>query len=188
MSRGLCLPALLLCLTASPLPGGDPPARPGPTGKGFLLPNGWTITPAGKHVTLTDLPLNIIPLTDGKRALVATSGFNKHELSLVDLAEPKVIASELVRQSWFGLAMTPGENHIWWSGGGINMLHTFDLKGDRLIRTSPPDPDPAKLPKEELDKLKKQGTFKSGLAFDARKQILYSLDINAGRIAAISRD
>ena len=58
----------------------------GPTEKGFLLPNGWTLTPAGKHCVLTDLPLNIIPLADNKTALVATSGFNKHELALVDTA------------------------------------------------------------------------------------------------------
>jgi hypothetical protein len=37
------------------------------------LPDGWTITPAGKHITLTGLPLNILP--DGQRALVASSGF-----------------------------------------------------------------------------------------------------------------
>jgi hypothetical protein len=32
------------------------------------LPNGWILTPVGKHVTLTDLPLNIIPLGDGKES------------------------------------------------------------------------------------------------------------------------
>src|SRR5262249_20569094 len=32
-----------------------------------LLPNGWAISPAGRQVPLTDLPLNILPLADGKR-------------------------------------------------------------------------------------------------------------------------
>ena len=36
-------------------------------------------------LSLTDLPLNIIPLADNRHALVATSGYNKHELSLIDL-------------------------------------------------------------------------------------------------------
>ena len=78
---------------------GDEPVRPGPTDKGFLLPNGWTITPAGKQVALTDLPLNIIPLTDGRHVLVATNGFNKHELSLIDLTTQTVVTSEAVRES-----------------------------------------------------------------------------------------
>ena len=41
------------------------PKKPGPTAEGFLLPNGWTIRPAGRQVPLTDLPLNILPLADG---------------------------------------------------------------------------------------------------------------------------
>src|SRR5579863_3469427 len=78
------------------------PRTAGPTEQGFLLPNGWRLTPAGRHVVLTDLPLNIIPLADNKRALVATSGYNRHQLSLVDLEQQKVLASETASQSWFG--------------------------------------------------------------------------------------
>ena len=106
----------------------DKPTFPGPNDKGFLLPNGWTLTPAGKHVTLNDLPLNILPLADGKHALVATSGFNKHELSVVDLTAPKVVDSQSVQQSWFGLAVAPDRGQVWWSGGGAGMLHTFTLE------------------------------------------------------------
>src|SRR5580692_3200974 len=94
------------------------PQTPGPTDKGFLLPNGWTLTPAGKHVILTDLPLNIIPLADNKHALVATSGYNKHELALVDLSTQQIVDKQTVRESWFGLATTPGQERVWWSGGG----------------------------------------------------------------------
>ena len=70
---------------------------------GFRLPNGWTITPAG-GVVLPDLPLNIIPLADNRHALAATSGYNAHQIALVDLVEKKVVAAEKVNQSWFGLA------------------------------------------------------------------------------------
>jgi hypothetical protein len=63
---------------------------PGQKPEGFLLPNGWMITPAGEHVPLNDLSLNIAPLSDGKRALVATSGFNAHELTLVNLESKEI--------------------------------------------------------------------------------------------------
>src|SRR5450755_1778422 len=97
------LASALLALAAA----GDDLARPGPTDKGFLLPNGWTITPAGKQIALSDLPLNITPLADGKHVLVATSGFNNHELSVIDLESQKVVDHQTVRQRWFGLAVSP---------------------------------------------------------------------------------
>src|SRR5262245_10439412 len=159
---------------------------PGPTDKGFLLPNGWTLTPAGKHVVLTDLPLNILPLADSKHALVATSGFNKHELSLIDLTTQKVVDQQTVRESWFGLALSPKEDRIWWSGAGANMLHTFDLKDHKLTRTSKDEIDPSKLTAEEKAALAKQREFKSGVLLDLKKNVLYSLDINKSALAVVS--
>src|SRR4051794_21441833 len=72
--------------------GQQPPQYAGAVEGGFLLPNGWTITPAGRQVALADLPLNIIPLSDNRHALAATSGFNAHELTIVDLADGSVVA------------------------------------------------------------------------------------------------
>src|SRR5579883_3657358 len=79
------------------------PVFPGPTKDGFLLPNGWHLTPAGRHVAIADLPLNIHPLKDNRHALVTTNGFNRHDLSLIDLTEGRVVTAEWARQSWFGL-------------------------------------------------------------------------------------
>src|SRR5690349_12291036 len=90
----------------------------GPIEGGYLLPNSWKLTPARKHVELPDLPLNIVPLADSRRALVATSGFNTHRLALVDLKARQVVASQDAYQSWFGLAVSADEKRVWWSGGG----------------------------------------------------------------------
>ena len=108
----------------------DKPRYVGPTEKGFLLPNGWTISPAGEQVVLTDLPLNILPLADGKHALVAASGFNDHDLSLIDLTSKTVVSKANVRQSWFGLAHDPKSKAIWWAGGGAKRIHEFQLDVD----------------------------------------------------------
>jgi YVTN family beta-propeller protein len=168
----------------------DKPRFAGPTENGFLLPNGWTITPAGDQVTLTDLPLNIIPLAGGKQVLVATNGYNAHELSLIELGSRKVVARETARHSWFGLVLSPQEDKVWWSGAGSNTLHTFDLKDGRLIRTSKPEVDSEKPTNEDRARLRAESAlqrqFRSGLALDARKQMLYSLDINKGTITGIS--
>ena len=83
------------------------PQYAGPKEDGFLLPNGWKLKPAGQHVPQSDLPLNIIPLSDNRRVLVATGGYNAHELSLIDLDQKTIIDRREVPQSWFGLAVSP---------------------------------------------------------------------------------
>ena len=73
----------------------------------------------------------------------------------IELAGPKIIAKQAVKQSWFGLAQSDA-GEIWWSGGGHGLLHTFTLKGDDLKRTSPDEPETAKLKKKELAKIKEE--------------------------------
>src|SRR6188474_1706920 len=132
------LPLLVLVFAATGI-AQEKPSFAGPSETGFLLPNGWRLTPAGKHLVTNDLPLNIIPLKDGKHVLIATSGYNRHELVLADITAdaPKAISTADVRQSWFGLAMDKTESKIWWSGGGYGKLHTFALKDNKLTLTSP---------------------------------------------------
>jgi YVTN family beta-propeller protein len=169
--------------------GKERPRRPGPTAQGFLLPNGWQITPVGRQIETSDLPLNIIPLPDGRHVLMACSGFNRHELLLIDLAESKIVSRQSAFQSWYGLAIGPDRQKVWWSGGGAMMLHEYDLKGGELIRTSKPDVDISKLKLEQVEKLpdflSKKKSFKSGLCLDEKRQTLYSLDINEGTLTAI---
>ncbi|MBI3840309.1 MAG: bifunctional YncE family protein/alkaline phosphatase family protein [Planctomycetia bacterium] len=155
---------------------------PGQTEQGFLLPNGWTVSPAGQQVILPDLPLNIVALSDNRHVLVATSGYNSHDLTLIDLEKPAKLSTETVRQSWFGLAITPGEDKLWWSGGGGNMLHTFELKNGKLARTGSAE-EPAK--ERDGNRDPKDQHFKSGLLIDAKRNVLYSLDIDAGTLSAI---
>jgi YVTN family beta-propeller protein len=155
------------------------PRFPGKTARGFLLPNGWTITPAGRQVVLKDLPLNILPLGDSVRALVATSGYNAHELVLLDLATGKPLDTQTVRQSWFGLALSPAGDRLWWSGGGGAALHVFDLKDARLSRADGGDPTAG------TGRGDNKNHFNSGLAVDGKRNVLYSLDIDAGTLAEI---
>lgn len=179
------LAAMTLAVAAMPLLAQDGPRYAGATEKGFLLPNGWTITPAGEQVELTDLPLNIVPTPDGKHALAATGGYNAHELSLVDLADGKVVDREEVREGWFGLAFDAESGAVWWSGGGSDSIHRFALKGQRLDPLDAPKPDAAKTTKAEREKAKR---FKSGLALDRKGGALYSLDIDAGTITRMAKD
>lgn len=167
----------------------------GPTETGYLLPNGWHLTPVGKHFVTTDLPLNLIPLADSKHVLVATSGYNKHNLYLVDITgeETEPAAAATCRQSWYGLAIDRAQGKVWWSGGGHGSLHTFDLANGTLTRTSPTEAAANAAAKAAKETTPKAGeapaedikSFLSGVACDEDRGALYSLDVNAGKLNAI---
>jgi hypothetical protein len=54
------------------------PVWPGYQGEGVtLLPNGWRIAPEGRHVTVGDLPMNMVPSPDGRFLAIATSGYTE---------------------------------------------------------------------------------------------------------------
>ena len=171
---------VLVMMACAPLAAAETDQFPGQKQDGFLLPNGWMITPAGEQVPLKDLPLNILPLSDGRHALVATSGYNAHELVLVDLISKDIKQTETVRQSWFGLALSPREDKLWWSGGGGAALHVFSLKEGKLARADNGDPT-ADTGRTEAG----ANTFRSGLALDSKRNVLYSLDIDAGQLIAL---
>jgi len=151
------------------------PARssrfPGSTAEGILLPNGWRLTPAGNQVPLTDLPLNIIPTPDGKQAFVATSGYNAHELTAIELETGKKVATQTVPQSWFGLAADFEAGKVWWSGGGDGSIQQFAWSEGQLR------PQDAPLPRADADDKTKTNGFRTGVCLDRKVGILYSLAI-----------
>ena len=178
---GLILGALVAAVASGTLCAA-PPQTMGPSEKGFVLPNGWVLTPAGRHVELTDLPLNIVPLADNHRVLVGTDGYNRHQLSLIDLSQKKELAREAVGESWFGLVASSNQDRVWWSGGGSNRIFQYEVGDISLTRQSF---DPALKAQQPSGERAAQHHFRSGLLVDAALHTLYSLDINAGRIEAI---
>ena len=180
--RATAVLMLMVAVTLSfvaAFPAQETPRFAGPTDQGFLLPNGWTLKPAGQQIPLADLPLNIVPMADSRHVLAATSGYNAHELSVIDLRAKKVVDKQAVRQSWFGLAVTPEADRVWWSGGGGDLLHAFRLADHRLTRTGDAEPEKKKARTEG------PGHFRGGLALDPHRKVLYSLDVDAGTIRAI---
>ncbi len=176
--RSALILILALCVPASAQE--LKPRYAGPTQAGFLLPNGWMLTPAGRQVAITDMPLNILATPDGDLALVATDGYNAHELSLVDLKTGEVVSKISRPQSWFGLAVDATIGTIWWSGGGDNSLTTISRDGRTLSLISGPQ---ATDPK---DKERAKGHFRSGLALHPNGEVLYTLDIADGTISAFA--
>ncbi len=182
--RSRLLVMVAACLTPlAALTAQEAPRYAGATKTGFLLPNGWVVSPVGEQVAVADLPLNILPLPDSRHVLVATSGYNAHELSLIDLEKKAVVARQVVHESWFGLAASPRFDRIWWSGGGGNVVHSYELNG---LKLTPKGTDPRGEGRGGA--LRGKSHFRSGLAFDPQRKVLYALDIDFGTITrSISR-
>ncbi len=165
---------------------------PGPTKDGFLLPNGWHISPAGRQIAMNDLVLNIRGLSDGKHAIATCDGFNEHYLAVFDLESGEMVSKQTAYQSWFGLAVDERTNQLWWSGGGAGYVHHFSLTNHQLNRLSASEPNVLAMSEDELrvlrDQLKIENAFRSGLAYDEKQKVLYSLLINSGKLVATAAE
>lgn len=87
---------------------------------GYDLPNGWRLTPAGKHVITNDYVLRVLPTMDGKRVISLHSGFNPHGLVVVDPHTVEPTQRIPLKSAWFGLAWSPKGETLFVSGGNAD--------------------------------------------------------------------
>ena len=101
-------------------------AAPGAMGDGsMLLPNGWRLAPAGKHLALSTLPLNVAVAPDGRHAVVTNNGLAKPSLTVVDLNAWSVKSTALLDHAWLGLVFHPDGTKLYASGAGQNSVQEF---------------------------------------------------------------
>ena len=110
-----------------------PPQWPGVTGQGAtLLPNGWTIAPAGQHMTVGHLPLAMVQSPDGRYLIVSNDGYSKPTLSIVDLKNMYVKDRVSVDHAWLGLTWHPDGKRLYSSAGAQNAVNEFTFAKERL--------------------------------------------------------
>jgi YVTN family beta-propeller protein len=82
------------------------------------LPNGWRISPAGRHIKLSgDLPMKMIVTADDK-LLVNTAGWHDHTVNVIDLKTEKIAQTFDVAKNWDGMSLDPATGTVFISGGG----------------------------------------------------------------------
>ena len=120
-------------------PADQPPARrlPGVAGNGTLLPNGWTITPAGEQIQVGDLPLAIVLHPDGRHLLVSNNGYGRQSIDVVDLNQRKVTNQAVVEKAWLGLALSPDGKRVYAGGGISNSILAFGIENGVLSALDP---------------------------------------------------
>jgi len=130
--------ALVLIIAAAGAAFGDgAPAtsRPGVLGGGVtLLPNGWKIAPAGRHLQVGDLPLAMVQSPDSKSLLIATNGYAKPTIAVVDIEHQYVRSVVELDHAWLGLAWHPDGKRLYVSGAGNNTVHEMQWIDGKLTR------------------------------------------------------
>jgi len=122
---------VLALLVFSLLSGSTPLCLKAQTAQKVLLPNGWSLMPAGTSVALTsDLPLNMAQHGSGNYVAVTDNGNGHPAIDLVDLRQQKVVFSVPVTDAWLGLAFSG--NYLYASGGNNDIIIRYTLAADSL--------------------------------------------------------
>lgn len=120
----------------------DSPVHAGPQGDGTsITPVGWRVTPVGRQTTLGSLPTASALSPDGRLLLVLDAGDHPYQaLQVVDTATGTVrqtIPYLTPAAVYAGVAFGPDGRHAYASGGGSEIIHTYDVSGGRLSEGAP---------------------------------------------------
>ncbi len=100
--------------------------------KQLTLPNGWSLSPAGKSLPLGDLPLNIAASNSKKLMAVTNNGQSKQSLQLINIANEKILDNIEIKTSWLGLHFSANEKYLYASGGNDNWILQYAVINNKL--------------------------------------------------------
>ncbi|HWW40241.1 YncE family protein, partial [Pedobacter sp.] len=137
-----------------------------PSADKILLPNGWSLTPAGRSLKLGDLPLNI-QLSHSKQLLAVTNnGQGKQSLQLIDPATEQLLDEISIGKSWYGLKFSGNDKRLYVSGGNDNIILAYPLKNNKFEK-----PDTLSLGKA----WPKNKISPTGIEVDDSRHLLYTV-------------
>ena len=93
----------------------------------ILLPNGWTITPAGRQIPLSTLPMSMVVSPDGSHLLILNAGFLPPSISVVNVETLQETSRVPVDDAWLGLAFHPNGKKVYVGGGTRAVVYEFDF-------------------------------------------------------------
>lgn len=125
------LPVILwLLLFAAPSTAQNVPNNSNPSN--VLLPNGWSLSPAGRSLPLGDLPLNIQISASQKLMAVTNNGQSKQSIQLIDPRTEKVLHVQPIGKAWYGLKFSADEKKLYASGANDNIVLVYPIVNKKL--------------------------------------------------------
>jgi sugar lactone lactonase YvrE len=150
-----------------------------------LLPNGWRIQPAGRHLDAGDLPLAMALHPDGRHLVMTNNGWSKPSLRVVDLDRWEVVQKTPLDHAWLGLVWHPDGRRLFSSGAADNTIREIEWRDERLVagrtfRVAPPQ----KTVREQLH----NAGFVAGLALSPDGRVLYAAEVYGESVSAVDVD
>ncbi|QMU27514.1 bifunctional YncE family protein/alkaline phosphatase family protein [Adhaeribacter radiodurans] len=137
-----------------------------PEAKNVLLPNGWSLSPAGRSLPLGDLPLNLQLAPSKKLLAVTNNGHGNQIIQLINPKTEKLLDEKVIKKSWYGLKFSADSKKLYVSGGNDNRILVYPIQNNKLgtadtIALGQP------WPKEKISP--------TGLDVDDKRKLLYSV-------------
>jgi YVTN family beta-propeller protein len=98
----------------------------------FLLHSGWRLTPAGKQIPLSTLPMSMAISPDGKYLLVLNGGYLPPSISVLDVASERETARVAVEDAWLGIAFNRRGDRVFVGGGSQPFVFEFTFAAGEL--------------------------------------------------------
>ena len=98
----------------------------------IMLPNGWSLSPAGKAIPLGDFPMNLVVSPSGKFMAVTNNGQSKQTVQLIDPATESILDEVEISKSWYGLEFNKDDSRLYASGGNDNIIVIYNTSQSRL--------------------------------------------------------
>ncbi|MEI7587868.1 MAG: bifunctional YncE family protein/alkaline phosphatase family protein [Chitinophagia bacterium] len=127
------------------------------------LPNGWSLSPAGKSLPLGDFPLNMAVSSSKKYMAVTNNGQGKQSIQLINIASNKIVDYISIGKSWLGIVFSKDEKNLYVAGGNDNWILKYEIKNEKLILA-----DSIKLGNKWPTKISP-----TGICINDQKNILY---------------
>jgi DNA-binding beta-propeller fold protein YncE len=139
-----------------------------------LLPNQWSLRPAGKQIELRDFPINIAVHPGGRFVAILHSGYSAHQIIIVDLTKGEAVSHAPLNQSFYGIEWSHDGSRLFCSGAGEELIHTFDFNNGSLTHHE----------KIQLRDIKERAV-PAGLALDSKSQTLFAANVWGDRVTRI---
>lgn len=152
--------------------------------KTVLLPNGWTLSPAGRSLPLGDLPLNIAVSNSKKRIAVTNNGQSVQSIQLIDPISEKEWDKVVIPKSWYGLKFSADEKFLYAGAGNDNKILQYAIVNNKLQLK-----DSLVLGKKWPEKISPAGievddAAKKLYVVTKENNSLYVIDLNTKKITA----
>lgn len=105
-----------------------------PQASKILLPNGWSLTPAGRSLPLGDLPLNMQLSPSGNLLAITNNGYSNQTIQLVDAKNEKILDEKTIGKAWYGLKFSSDGKKLYASGGNDNIILCYRIAHNKLAK------------------------------------------------------